>query len=292
MMLINVKSAVACLISIGVLVACQNPAGQKKQNSNGIEIEADGIFGGQKASADQIKYYKNGIVGILITQADGKKSICTGSLISSQYILTAGHCFFENGALSSESDVRVLTSPDLSKTAKIERQDYYSISSLTVHPRYLDTNLQVEERFKSDLAILKLTYPVRNWKGSIFELPKEHYPVSEVNAAYVAGYGYEAISNKEAGENVKGDNFLKTVGIARLESPNQELLYFNQRQGYGACVGDSGGPVFVSADNREILMGVISRTVKAEGSNLCIGELHAVSTFALRNWILQNASVE
>lgn len=292
MKLISMKPALTCLISIGVLIACQNPTGQKKSNSNGIEIEANGIFGGQKASAEQIKYYKNGIVGILIAQADGKKSICTGSLISSQYILTAGHCFFENGNLSSESSVRVVTSADLSKSAKVEKQDYYSISSLMVHPRFLDTNLQDDERFKSDLAILKLTYPVRNWKGSIFELPKEHYPVSEVNGAYVAGYGYESISNKEAGENVKGDNFLKTVGIARLESPNPELLYFNQRQGYGACVGDSGGPVFASADNREILMGVISRAVKADSSNLCVGELHAVSTFALRNWILQNASVE
>jgi secreted trypsin-like serine protease len=71
----------------------------------------------------------------------------------------------------------------------------------------------------------------------------------------------------------------------RLMDPTTQ----NKRPGLGACVGDSGGPVFTNAGGALAVVGVISTATGAGNSAGCGGLTIVTPLVRYRDWIVQQA---
>lgn len=84
--------------------------------------------------------------GLFINSPNGNVALCSGSIISSMFILTCAHCI--NGSISTNIfyGSKDLSQPDFSKSQQVESTNY------RIHPQY--------KKYENDMALLKLNYPI------------------------------------------------------------------------------------------------------------------------------------
>ena len=155
-------------------------------------------------------------------------SLCTGTAIARDLVLTGGHC------VAPAATYRVLL-PDIKPPG-------LGIRSIAIHPRYSPKDY-ASGRVTADVALIKLEQPL---PAEI--VPAAVAPVTSVapgDRFVIAGYGGTA-PGSEAGNGVPRAAALIATGKPgtlqiRLFDPATRDL----RSGLGACTGDSGGPAFV-----------------------------------------------
>ncbi len=199
---------------------------------------------------------------VMITGAGS--SLCTGTALARDVVLTAAHC-----VQRPNSVVRT------SKTSAA-----LAIRETAIHPRF-DLKAYALHRATADVALVRLAAP----------LPPEIEPAElapgTVRPAVgdrmtVAGFGVAA-ANSDAGLGIARSATLAVTGQPgtlqiRLHDPATR----NTRAGLGACTGDSGGPAFVG----DRVAGIVAWTTGPGNSEGC-GGLTGVTPLALyRGWIL------
>ena len=194
------------------------------------------IIGGQAASP--------GDYPTVVALEDGPGSwFCTGTLIASEWVLTAAHCV--DGAPATGMTIRL----DAADVNDPTGGRVVAVASVHTHPDF-DWSA-----WDDDIALLKLAAPVTDRAATPIHRARV------VPATEVIGVGYGVADNMDGGGGLLRSVTKLTADCAGANDPgvsNDVLVCMDASDGRGSCFGDSGGPTFATVDGALVVAGVTS----------------------------------
>lgn len=181
---------------------------------------------------------------------------CTGTLIDSQYVVSAAHCLAKHFG-----PLYVNFGRDGSEFTKVKASEWQA------HPDFSGSFNQGEP---SDISIIRLEKPAPEGYQPV-EIYKNSLHKGE--ELFLAGFG-----QTESGS--QGELLFVDVQVA--DTTNSEIVVSN-----GACYGDSGGPAYIREDGRLMLVGATSR-----GAAGCKGEAVYTNVLFFEAWLENWSSLE
>ena len=198
---------------------------------------------------------------------------CTGSLLNSQTVLTAGHCLdpkynFNTEFPNIQSMLRVyygFVDKSIAFQSSVISNYERRVVTAIQHPSYNSDTLQ------NDLSIIKLRTPIlRDVNTDYICLFNSDLTDSTVanQMLYTAGWG----STSATAQNLQYPNVINNVGLpvvsfnkcSYIDTNNKFTVKESVCAGYDASVGkdtcyaDSGGPLMVQLKNQWFLYGTVS----------------------------------
>ncbi|XP_075976583.1 brachyurin-like [Anticarsia gemmatalis] len=209
------------------------------------------IVGGVPAGLGQYPF-KAGLLGD-VTGASGV-SVCGGTLISASRVITAAHCWFDG-----VHQIWRLTVV-LGSTRLFEGGTRIHTSAVATHPNWTPTLV------RNDIAILYLPSAV-TFSDTIapVALPtgSELFETFAGERGIAVGFGLTvqdgAITGSQYLSHVNLNiisNSVCSLGFPIILQPSN--ICTSGIGGVGTCNGDSGGPLILNRNNRQILIGVTS----------------------------------
>ncbi len=180
---------------------------------------------------------------------------CGGTLIDRNSVLTAAHCM--EGKPTSQLRVTVGRTSLSSGRGQTRR-----VIVKAIHPNYRGS-----ASTGYDAAVLRLNKPVTGIEPIRLAKGNQNGLERPGRAATVAGWGSTIRQPPEGGGPTNKSDRMREVqvpivsderadGVYRTYAPN--LMVAAGRQGKDTCLGDSGGPMFVTTSNRRTQIGVTS----------------------------------
>ncbi|CAL4150485.1 unnamed protein product, partial [Meganyctiphanes norvegica] len=213
---------------------------------NGIpQLQDTRIVGGVEATPGEFPYQ----VSIQHEGVFGRSHMCGGSVVNTNYVVTAAHCLHDQTpdklyVVAGEFDMKVDSGDE----------QVIQASELITHEEFNFTLLY------NDIALIKLSSPLSmNDMVAPVVLPQQMEQVMNGTMCTVTGWGY----NHEHGSMM---NFLMKVDVPVVDDSKCHLMYGPSaiidsmlcagvdEGGKDACQGDSGGPMVCEG----VLHGIVS----------------------------------
>jgi secreted trypsin-like serine protease len=232
-----------------------------------LSAPASAIVGGGAPSTE-------GIARSVVTIVGSRGNFCTGVLIVPKLVLTAAHCV-QPGAVYKIVEYGPGRQPQLR-----------DVRTVTIHPAF---NMQaiMAHRASADVALLQLETQPQGTNPAIVAAPQ--LPMIADSRFTIAGVGVTVRGEGKSGGIVRLAGLVATGRPGTLQIRLVDPIGQGNRDGLGACTGDSGGPVFQDRQGGPVVVGVISWSTGANGGAGC-GGLTGVTPLTLyRDWILQTA---
>lgn len=211
----------------------------------------------------------NHIVMIVSTRG----SLCTGTALAADLILTAGHC------VAPQASYRILTSD--------KKPPGIAVQTIVVNPRYNPKDY-ASGRVTADVALLKLASPLSSdVRPTTLGTPG---PVSPGDRFVIAGYGTTAYGSEAGIGSPRSAALIATGKPGNLQIRLVDPVARGERNGLGGCTGDSGGPAFADSGGVLAVIGVISWSTGPSLSEGC-GGMTGITPLSLhRAWITETAT--
>ncbi len=266
-------------------------------SSNGFSLTAS-IIGGNPVSGNGFESTMALMVVVPTEHGPYNEVICTGTLIQPDVVLTAAHCLTDlEFPDTHQTDLAVYVTaandlrPFTAHSAELP-SDIMQVSSAAIHPDFsIDgSGLSFGLGNDNDIAILYLENSIQTIRPASL-IAQEHLSQIVVGKTVtIAGYGQRSRRAGDDTEPLKyfGISTIYEIGKAELqvgdrksedEQPSREGLATK-------CYGDSGGPTFMKAGTKEVLIGITSRSYFSHVDCLAAGVDTRVDYFL--DWIDQS----
>ena len=171
------------------------------------------------------------VVLLTTTFVDGQVGACSGTMVTPQHILTAGHCFFGDETFVSSIDVEV-------------GGETIPAAGVAVHPDYSESDTAIF----SDVAVVTLS---RATGVAPVPLILSRSPQAG-ETIDIFGYGTDEFG---------GFGTLKSGQMRVDEVNSNHIVSTYGNDGSNTCTGDSGGPALQTLNGRPGIVGVTSSGV-------------------------------
>ncbi|XP_050096722.1 brachyurin-like [Anopheles aquasalis] len=222
----------------------------------------------------------------LLSNMEGGQGLCGGSVLTTNYVLTAAHCVdvATGGLVIYGAEDR--TNPAEPSQVRIA----FEHSGIRLHPNWNPSLIRY------DIATVRVVSPVTfTARIQPVTLPR----LSDVGNDFagligtVSGFGRFSDSIAQASNILRYvNNPIQTNLACSVRFPGviqPENICLSGDAGRGACQGDSGGPLTIQRDGTTVQLGVVSFGL-ALGCELNWPSVFARTTSFLQ-WIAQNSDV-
>lgn len=249
-----------------------------------------GIFGGTKVHPQS--WVGRRVVAVLRKVSEDETDICTGALIDRNIVLTAGHCvdYFEN---AEKSKVIFTSDPVCEIKDRQNASVVRKVTAVKLHSKYNS------RRNNDDLAMIRFEGVAPDGYQTV-QLADHDLDLKPETEILLAGYGVSQDYNTQDNSDRHDLKFTKVTPFSGASERKQlkrmsvaPVMYFDQRQGHGACAGDSGGPAFTRDESGQFrVIGVASMVDPLDGQEFekqsdvtCHAGIIYTSVLYYKDWI-------
>uniref|UniRef100_A0A2C9GV74 Peptidase S1 domain-containing protein n=1 Tax=Anopheles dirus TaxID=7168 RepID=A0A2C9GV74_9DIPT len=248
-----------------------------------VEVPQGRITNGQLAATAQFPYQ-----ALVYSDAgDGYYSLCGGSILTNNYILTAAHCVTNDLGQVAPGGIMILGATDRSVIQSTQQRMTFSGAGIRVHPQYSLSGI------RNDIATIRLDTPaVFNAYVKPIVLPalSDTRQFGGVEGT-ATGFGRTVDNGSPSNVLMFVRNPVMTNAQCNLywstSSVQAQNVCLDPTGGRSACHGDSGGPLTVQDAGSSLQVGIAS-FVSSQGCTSGAPSVWVrVSYF--RDWIRQNS---
>ena len=257
-MFFSVGTMIKSLVLVTLLgVALASPFSSRGRSKDADKIYEQFIVGGRNAEENEFPYQ----VGFRDKGSIFGYTFCGGSIISDEWLLTAGHCFF-----GRTSDQMAKTEVVIGTNVLFRANKALDGLTATVHPQYHPNTSQHVDLTLIHVAGGGLIQKSDKWFTSAVKLNTDKNQPTAGSKATVSGFGTAFQSfplpnlwMKTTDIEIEDQSVCKALYEGEVNE--NDLCAGDPTGKTGACFGDSGGPLVVGEGDNRVQVGVVSRGI-------------------------------